>query len=92
MILPETSVGEEYNRLFKEYTGFEMKALSREENAEGRKLVLPGSYRVIAAQPMELASEYGAAQKSWRVSFKLKKGLYATTMINEMTACGCIQK
>ena len=53
------------------------------------QLLLPGSYRAIAAKPEQVESTYNKDDKTWKLSFRLKKGLYATTMINEMTYCGC---
>ena len=66
-----------------------------------------GAYRAIAAHPFDLKYSVGeetqwrdvADDSTWsgdqsilRLSFKLKKGLYATSMINEMTNGGATER
>lgn len=47
---------------------------------------------MLSSKPIDLQSVYNEETMEWKLSFRLKKGIYATTMINEMTNGGCIQK
>ena len=95
--LPDNAVGKYYDELLFEYTGMHISDLNKSTNAVcindvvEIQLLLPGSYRAIAAKPEQVESTYNKDDKTWKLAFRLKKGLYATTMVNEMTYCGCKQ-
>lgn len=87
--LPENEVGDYYDMWLERLLGKQMKDLRNEENPVDMKrynhvqFILYGSYRRIVAKPKELTC--CVKEEGVQLGFMLPRGVYATTMLREMS-------